>query len=176
MPLEIVGHAIVSADGMIATRDHRTPPELRSEADWLHFQAALDQARLVVMGRIGHEDRPNAGRLRLVPTTRVARLDVDPADPRAILWNPAAVPADAVIAELGITEGIVAVTGGTRVFDLFLPLLTAFELARVASVTVPDGLPCFSAGDPRQVLTAEGLRAVQTIALDAIATLTIWRR
>jgi hypothetical protein len=106
----------------------------------------------------------------------VARLDVDPADPRAILWNPAAVSPEIVLSELGVTDGIVAVTGGTGVFDLFLPLFTAFELVRVAGVTIPDGLPCFSAGDPRQVLTSAGLRAAQTIGLDAAATLTVWLR
>jgi len=176
LPVEVVGHAIVSADGMIATRDHRMPPELRSDADWRRFQAELDQSRLVVLGRLGHEAHPNPGRLRLVATTRVARLDVDPADARAIFWNPGTVPPDAVLEELGITEGTVAITGGTRVFDLFLPLFTAFELVRVAGVTIPDGLPCFSAGEPRKVLTAEGLRAAQTIGLDAAATLTVWLR
>ena len=176
MPLEIVGHAIVSADGMIATRDHRMPPELRSEADWRHFQAELDQSRLVVLGRLGHEAHPNPGRLRLVATTRVARLDIDPADSRAIFWNPETLSPEAVLAELGITDGTVAVTGGTRIFDLFMPLFTAFELVRVAGVTIPDGLPCFSAGDPRQALTAEGLRAAQTIGLDGAATLTVWLR
>jgi dihydrofolate reductase len=176
LPFEIVGHAIVSADGMIATRDHQMPPQLRSDADWRRFQAELDQSRLVVLGRLGHEAHPNPGRLRLVATTRVARLDVDPADARAIFWNPGAVSPEAVLAELGITDGTVAVTGGTRVFDLFLPLFTTFELVRVAGVTLPDGLPCFSAGDPRQALTAEGLRAVQTIGLDGAATLTVWLR
>ena len=44
MTLTIVGHAIVSADGMIADRHHRTPPELRNDADWRRFQAALDAA------------------------------------------------------------------------------------------------------------------------------------
>ena len=54
--------------------------------------------------------------------------------------------------------------------------LLAFELVRVAGATIPGGLPCFSAGDPRQVLTAAGLRAVQTVGLDGKATLTVWRR
>ncbi len=175
MPLEIVGHAIVSADGMIADRAHRMPPELRSDADWERFQAALDQSKLVVMGRFGHEAHPNPGRLRLVATSRVARIALDPADPRAIFWNPAAVEPLAIIEELGITEGTVAVTGGTGVFDLFLPLFTEFDLVRVAGVSIPDGVPCFSGGDPRRALSAIGLRAVQTVALDDRATLTLWR-
>jgi hypothetical protein len=175
LALEIIGHAIVSADGMIADRSHRTPPELRSEVDWQRFQAALDASRLVVLGRLGHEAHPNPGRLRLVATTRTARIDVDPIDPRAIYWNPAAVSPRAIIEELGIVDGIVAVTGGTRVFDLFLPMFTAFDLVRVAGVTIPDGLPCFSTGDPRHVLTGVGLKVAQTVGLDANATLTLWR-
>src|SRR5689334_25255330 len=98
------------------------PPELRSEADWRRFQAELDQSRLVVLGRLGHEAHPNPGRLRLVATSRVGRIDIDPDDPRAILWNPSTVAPEIILAELGITDGTVAVTGGTRVFDLFLPL------------------------------------------------------
>jgi hypothetical protein len=176
LALEIVGHAIVSADGMIADRLHQMPPGLIDAADQKRFQAALDHSRIVVLGRWGHEMHPNPGRLRLVATTRVARLDVDPADPKAIYWNPAALGPLDVIEELGIVEGVVAVTGGTRVFDLFLPVLTGFDLVRVANFTIPDGVPCFSAGDPRQVLTAEGLRAVQTVGLDGVATLTLWRR
>lgn len=176
MALEIVGHAIVSADGKIADRMHKMPEALHSDADWTRFQAALDRSRLVVLGRLGHEAHPNPGRLRLVATSRVTRIALDPADPKAIFWNPAGVSPREVIDELGIAEGTVAVTGGQRVFDLFLPHFTAFDLVRVAGVTIPDGIACFSGGDPRQVLTAEGLRAAQTVGLDGEATLTIWRR
>ena len=46
MPLEIIGHAIVSADGMIADRNRRMPAALRNDADWRRFQAALDRSDL----------------------------------------------------------------------------------------------------------------------------------
>jgi hypothetical protein len=174
LALEIIGHAIVSADGMIADRDHRMPPELHSAADWARFQAALDQSALVVLGRLGHEAHPNPGRLRLVATRSVPRIELDPNDGKAILWNPAAVSPEAILAELGI-DGLVAVTGGTGVFDLFRPLFTGFDLVRIARLTIPDGVPCFSAGDPRVVLSASGLHVVQTMALDADATLALWR-
>ncbi len=174
MALEIIGHAIVSADGMIADRDHVMPPKLHSEADWARFQAALDAASLVVLGRLGHEAHPNPGRLCLVATRQVARIELDPKDSRAILWNPQAVPPAAILAELAI-DGIVAVTGGTGVFDLFRPLFTGFDLVRVPLLTIPDGIPCFSAGDPRVVLSAIGLHVIQTAALDSTATLTLWR-
>ena len=174
MAREIIGHAIVSADGMIADSAHRMPPGLRSDADWARFQAALDSSALVVLGRLGHEAHRNPGRLRLVATSRVVRIELDPNDGKAILWNPEAVPPEAILDELGI-EGTVAVTGGTRVFDLFRPLFTGFDLVRVAAVSIPDGIPCFSGGDPRRVLAAEGLHVIQTVALDAEATLTLWR-
>ena len=176
LSLEIVGHAIVSEDGMIADREHRMPVALRNDADWLRFQAELDRAELVVLGRLGHEAHPNPGRQRLVATSRVAGLTPDPADPRAMLWNPAAMEMEAVLAELGIADGTIAVTGGTRVFDLFLHRFTRFDLVEVAGIAIPDGVPCFSAGYPQDVLAAAGLRLVETEALDPGVTLLVWSR
>jgi hypothetical protein len=174
MPVEIVGHAIVSADGRIAAADGRTPPALHNAKDWTRFQAALDAAALVVLGRLGHERHPNPGRRRLVVTSRVAALDA--ADSLAIRWNPAALPFETVLARLGLVDGTVAVTGGRRVFDLFLPRFTRFELVTVAGVTLPDGIPCFSAGPPSEVLPAAGLGLTAATPLDAGVTLAIWRR
>ena len=56
MSLEIIGHAVVSADGRIADRHRQMPAILRNDKDWLRFQAALDRAALVVLGRLGHAD------------------------------------------------------------------------------------------------------------------------
>ena len=176
MSVSIVGHAIVSADGMIADRTHRTPPALRNDADWRRFQAALDHAALVVLGRIGHEAHPNPGRKRVVVTSRVAWLERDPADADAMLWNPKGISFSRVLAGLGVADGTIAVTGGTRVFDLFLPLFDAFELAEVAGVTIPDGVPCFSDGPPAKILAGAGMRAGETEELDRGVTLTVWRR
>jgi dihydrofolate reductase len=174
MPVEIVGHAIVSADGRIAAADGRTPPALHNAKDWTRFQAALDAAALVVLGRLGHERHPNPGRRRLVVTRGVAALDT--ADPLAIRWNPAGLAFDAVCARLGLADGTVAVTGGRDVFDLFLPLFTRFELVTVAGTTLPDGIACFTAGPPSEVLPAAGLRRAVTTPLDPGVTLTIWTR
>lgn len=176
MTLAIVGHAIVSTDGMIADRYHRTPPELRNDADWRHFQAALDASALVVLGRIGHEAHPNPGRKRLVVTSRVAWLERDPNDDNAMLWNPDGIGFRRVIAGLGISEGTVAVTGGMRVFDLFLPGFTRFDLAEVAGVTIPDGVPCFSSGTPWETLAKAGMHIAETQALDTNVALNVWRR
>ena len=176
MTLDIIGHAIVSAEGNIADADHRMPAALRNEADWRRFQAALDASALVVLGRIGHEAHPNPGRRRLVVTSRLATLGPDPADPQAMLWNPQGIAFADVISTLGIAHKTIAITGGTRVFDLFLDRFTRFDLVEVAGVSVADGLPCFSSGPPRLVLAAAGLHPTQAEPLDAQALLTVWRR
>src|SRR5690606_29970611 len=120
------------------------------------FQAALDDAALVVVGRLGHERHPNPGRHRLVPTSRVARLEADPGDGQAHLWNPAALGIAEVLADLGVVSGTVAVTGGRRVFDLFLPHYTGFRLSEANALVIRGGIPAFTAGHPRAVLAGAG--------------------
>lgn len=176
VPLEIIGHAIVSADGRIADRDHKMPAALRNDADWRRFQAALDRAALVVVGRLGHEAHPNPGRKRLVVTSRVAWLERDPRDDNSMLWNPDGISFRRVLAGLGIAEGAIAVTGGQRVFDLFLPGFTSFDLVTVAGVTIPDGVPCFSDGLPGDVLAGSGMTVAETAELDPGVSLATWRR
>jgi dihydrofolate reductase len=171
--LEIVGHAIVSADGRIADRNHRMPPELRSDADWTRFQAALDAAALVVLGRLGHEAHPNPGRRRLVVTSRVDRLER--IDELVTLWNPAAMDFAEMAGALGVDNGTVAVTGGQQVFDLFLRRFTQFDLVIVDGVLIPDGVPCFSAGWPDDVLAGAGLRITRSEALEPGVRLQVWR-
>jgi dihydrofolate reductase len=176
VPIEIIGHAIVSADGMIADRNRRMPPTLRNDADWHRFQAALDRAALVVLGRVGHEAHRNPGRKRLVVTSRVAWLERDPADENTMLWNPDGISFRRVLTGLGIVEGTIGVTGGQRVFDLFLPGFTSFDLVTVAGVTIPDGVPCFSTGLPWEVLAKAGMTAGEVEELDRGVTLTTWHR
>ena len=161
---------------MIADRDHRMPQALRNDKDWQRFQAALDASALVVLGRIGHEAHPNPGRKRLVVTSRVAWLERDPGDDNAMLWNPDGISFSRVLAGLGLTEGTIAVTGGQRVFDLFLPGLTRFDLVEVTGVTIPDGVPCFSSGSPVSALTGAGLSVAAVEPLDMGVTLSVWRR
>ena len=72
---------------------------LRNDKDWTRFQAALDRAALVVLGRLGHEAHPNPGRRRLVVTSRVERLE--PIDELVTLWNPAGLDFRDAVAELG---------------------------------------------------------------------------
>ena len=172
------GHAIVSADGMMSDRAGEMPPWMRNDADGRHFQAALGASALVVLGRLAHRRHPNTGRHRLVFTSAVADLAADPNDPEALLFNPAGASLAEVLRRFGLQQGIVAVTGGTRVFDAFLPLYDAFDLAEVHGKVLPHGRPCFSAGHPRSVLAAAGLSptSFQLIDPDAGVSLTRWSR
>ena len=177
--IEIEGHAIVTADGMIAAADGTMPPALRNDADWARFQAALDRSVLVVLGRPGHLRHPNiGGRRRLVFTSTVERFSIDPNDTLATLYNPAGASFPDLLAHLGIATGTIAVTGGTRVFDYFLTLYDRFDLAETNEVTLRDGRPCFAAGHPRAVLSAAGLTPAQFEFIDPAAgvTLTRWQR
>lgn len=172
------GHAIVSADGMIADAEGRMPEGLRNETDWAAFQAALDAAVIVVVGRLGHKRHANPGRRRLVATGSIRDLTQDRNDPLATLWNPAGIGLHEALARLGIGGGTVAVTGGTRVFDLFLPLYTGFVLSEANGLALPGGTPAFSTAHPRFTLAAAGLVPAEVALIDAISmvTSTRWER
>ena len=176
--IRFVGHAIVSADGMIADAEGRMPTELRSDADWQRFQAALDRSVLVVLGRVGHRRHPNPGRRRLVLTRSVERLFSPPGEPLVTLWNPGGIEIGEVLQHLRIGEGDIAVTGGTGTFDHFLPRYDAFALSEAHRLVLPAGRPCFGSGHPRTVLAAAGLAPAQTETIDGAdcVTATIWRR
>lgn len=172
----VEGHAIVSEDGMIAASDGSMPDALRNDADWKLFQAALDRAALVVLGRLGHSRHPNPGRRRLVLTRSVADLLADPADPLATFWNPAGLGIDTVLERLDIGGGTIAITGGTGTFDLFLPHYDRFVLSEVRNLTLPGGVACFSKGHPRFVLPGAGLEARDMDVIDRGVVQTQWVR
>lgn len=179
MSIIIEGHAIVSADGMIAGPDGAMPSSLMNAEDWRLFQADLDRAALVVLGRIGHRRHANPGRRRLVLTRSVGLPGPDAADPLAMLWNPDVAGLDEVLGQLGIASGTVAVTGGTAVFDRFLAVgYDRFVLSTAMDVTIPAGRPCFSAGHPEPVLEAAGLRRGVPDVIDRAngVVRTIWSR
>ena len=176
--LRFEGHAIVSADGMIAADDGSVPAVLHNDVDWELFQAALSQSALVVLGRLGHKRHPNSGRRRLVFTGGVATTSTDPADSLATYFNPAGMPLAGVLDRLGLIRGTVAVTGGTRIFDYFLPLYDRFVLTEVQEAALPTGRPCFSDGHPRTELAAAGMRPAGFELIDpgARVTRTRWER
>ena len=174
MAVRFEGHAIVSADGMIADAAGEMPPALRNDADWAQFQAALDRAALVVLGRKGHERHPNPGRKRLVLTRKADGLMA--AGENAWMWNPRKLPVADALAALAIVDAVVAITGGTGTYEVFAAMMTSFVLTEVNRLVLPGGTPAFSAGHPRTVLAAHGLTPGATETLGDGVTLTRWSR
>ena len=180
--LLIEGYAIVSADGIIADRDRKMPDGLRIDADVRFFNAGLARAALVVHGRNSHEQQSSSDqRRRLIVTHRVPTLAEHPSFPLAQLWNPAGVSFDAACRAIGVSKGMVAVTGGANVFGLFLDIgFDAFHLSRAGNARLPGGRPVFPevpVRTPEQVLASHGLRPGPIEVLDAErqATLVTWK-
>jgi dihydrofolate reductase len=172
----ILGHAIVSDDDRIAAADGSMPPALRNDADWSRYQADLDRADLVVLGREGHARHPNKPhRRRLVLTSRIAGMERAPgAIGQVFLLNPADMLIEQALDALLPLGGRVAVTGGTRVFDAFLGVgYDGFDLVRARGVAIPGGRPLFAACDrgarAEEVLRSEGLVQGPVETLDAAA-------
>ncbi len=140
----IEGYAIVSHEGMIANSDGSFPEQLKIPADQRFYQESLDRASAVANGRHSAEGGPKEkSRKRILVTRRVQRIVHDPANPNAILWNPATASFDEAWQKLNVEDGVLAVVGGTDVFALFLSLgYDAFYLSR-APVSVPHGRPVF---------------------------------
>jgi hypothetical protein len=160
---------------MIADAAGSMPEPLRNEADWRLFQAALDRACVVVVGSLGHRRHPNPGRRRLVFTSTVPAIAADPADPLAILFNPAGASLAEALSFGDIPRGVVAVTGGKRVFDHFLHLFDRFALAEVDGFVLPGGIPCFTKGHPRNMLAAAGLLPKERQVIDPAAAVSLTR-
>ncbi len=98
----------------------------------------------------------------------------------SIRWQrcgtPPASTSPSVLARLGITDGTLAITGGTGAFDLFLPHYDRFILSEVRSLTLPGGIPCFSKDHPRFVLPGAGLEARDMATIDPGVIQTTWVR
>lgn len=167
----IEGFAIVSREGMIAGSDASFPEALKIPADQEFYQASLDRAAAVANGRHSAEGGPKeAARRRIVLTRRVERVVADPANPNAVLWNPAPAPFEEAWLKLGAPDGTLAVVGGTDVFGLFLNIgYDAFFLTR-AQASVPRGRPVFPGvgrqATPEQVMERHGLMLRGTRMLD----------
>ena len=87
--------------------------------------------------------------------------------------NPTGATLEQALAEIGVTDGIVAIIGGTEVFSMFLPRYGAFHLSHAAYAKVPGGRPVFSAvgphATPEDVLMQHGLKAGPQRELDPAA-------
>src|SRR5512147_2323499 len=128
--LRFEGYVIVSGDGMLANAQNAMPDELKFEGDKRFFTAALDRAALIVHGRHSHEDQPNSPkRRRIVLTRKVADVEPDPSNPKALLWNPLGAPFEAACERAGVASGTVAVIGGPCVFDMFMDRYDTFWLS-----------------------------------------------
>ena len=177
---EIHGYAIVSDDDRIADAGGAMPKALHNKADWAHFQAELDSADLIALGRASHEATPNAkGRRRLVLSRSARGLE---ARVDGWWWNPETAAWPEVAASLVAPGGRVGVPGGQAAFEAFLKIgFAAFHLSRAKGVVLPGGRGLFEAcerGVPaEQILSGAGLRAGETIAIDEAARveLTVWR-
>jgi hypothetical protein len=141
--IEIHGFAIISRDDRIADAAGVLPEALRNEADWTYFQAGLDRADWVALGRASHEAAPNVrGRRRLIVSRRARGLETRD---DGMWWRPEAVGFDEVAARLLPDGGRLAVPGGQGVFELFLRLgFSEFHLARAEGVTLPGGRGIFA--------------------------------
>jgi len=84
--------------------------------------------------------------------------------------------------KVGVSEGKIAISGGTGVFGLFLKIgFDTFHLSRAGKLLLPGGRPVFPdvpAKTPEQVLMEHGLTAGPMQVLDAAedVTLVSWRR
>jgi dihydrofolate reductase len=181
--LRIEGYVIVSADGMIANASGVMPDSIRNDADQKFFQSGLDQAAAIVHGRHSHEGGPRADRRkRLVLSRQIAATAPDPAHPNSILWNPTGITLERALASIGVTDGIIAIIGGTEAFSMFLPLYDTFYLSHAARAKIPGGRPVFSAvgpnASPEDVLMQQGLKPGPRQELDPAAGISVvaWTR
>ena len=182
MALRIDGYVIVSADGMLANAQNVMPDELRFEGDKRFFTAALDRADLIVHGRHSYEDQPNSPqRKRIILTRSVAVTAPDPANPNALLWNPARASFEAACEQAGVTSGTVAIIGGPGVFDMFMDRYDTFWLSLAPKIRLPGGEPCFPgvpARTPQAILASHGLKPGKAEVLDPADEISVtpWRR
>src|ERR1700681_4622457 len=116
-PRRIEGYAIVSEDGMLANAAGIMPDSLKFDADRRFFERGLDGVDVVVHGRHSNEMQPHSPRRkRLILTRRIAALEADPSNAKALCWNPAGASFEAALAAIGEPNAIVGIIGGTDVF------------------------------------------------------------
>ncbi len=181
-PAFTAGFAIVSADGMLANAQGVMPQTLYFEADQIYFENALDRFDVMVHGRNSQENHRNSpSRRRIVVTRRIADVARDPANEKAVLWNPTGAPLERALDLLGLPNARIAVIGGTDVFGLFLPLYNEFHLTKADGVHLPGGRPVFPGIPPltpEELLAQHGMKERHRQMLDASnqVSLSTWVR
>lgn len=181
--IRIKAYAIVSSDGMIADENCLMPDSLKFEADQQFFEAELARVDVVAHGRKSHEGmESSASRRRLLLTRSVAALKPEPSVPNAILWNPAGASLESACGAFGLASAVVAITGGTAAYDLFLDRYDEVHLCRAGKVKIPRGTPVFSSvglgRSPEDVLRSHGLEPepARTLDRDHEVTYVRWTR
>lgn len=175
------GHVIMSDDAMLSDAHGRMPPDLKNDADWSYFQAQLDAAAIVVVGRQGAEAHPNKpGRKRVVFTSNPGPFGWSR---QGDVWkiDPARADVLTLTRQIAPGGGTVAVTGGTRVFDWFLERkwFRRFHLVQALGVRIPGGRPVFSGLSSQNEagvlakLSAAGLVPTSQSMLDPAATVRL---
>lgn len=181
MPI-LKGYAIISAEGMIAHADGSFPRQLKRPGDQRFFRRSVRAADAIIHGWHSGEGWPEtADRPRIVLTRRIVSRSADPANPRAVLWNPRGAPLADAWALLAIDKpnAIAAVLGGTEVFDLFLGIGYDAFLLSCADVSMGDGRKVFAGPQtPQAKLKAHGLalRGRRELDADPRVTLERWYR
>lgn len=160
-------YVVVGDDGHYCDAQGTLPDVLKNDAEWAFFQAGLETADLIILGRKSHEATPNVrNRRRLVLTQSVASLDTVG---RTVLWNPAGVGLDSALAQFESPITALAVVGGQVAFDFFLAApyrYARFHLSVVSGVTLPGGRPVFSEMETTslgadQILQRAGYRVME---------------
>lgn len=157
------------------------PDALTTEAEWRFFQAGLDRADVIVLGRASHEATPNVkGRRRLIVSRQGAALErLDEVHWR---WDPERAAIDEALAGVDGETARIAVVGGRDVFGLFLTgpaRFSTFFLSRLAGVRLTGGrhvFPGMPDGAPHAPLARAGCRRAATRRLDSRCVVEAWRQ
>ena len=142
MSIMFKGYAIISADGWIADAAGAMPDALRIEADWVHFQNALDAADVTLMGRHTHEAAPNVRQRRRLVVSRSVRAMLKEHDGAWWVNADHVTPQSAATVVSGSTAEV-AVVGGTGVFSWILDdaRYQEFHLSVAHDVHLGVGVP-----------------------------------
>jgi len=181
--LSIKAYAIVSSDGMIADENCLMPNSLKFEADQKFFESELARVDVIAHGRKSHEGMPDSPSWRRLLLTRsVASIEPEPSTPNVFLWNPAGASLESACSAFGLPSAVVAITGGTAAYDLFLDQYDEVHLCRAGKVQLPGGTPVFSkvahGRSPEDVLRSHGLvpHVVRMLDLDHDLSHVCWKR
>ena len=177
--MNIEAYVVVGDDDHYCDRNGRMPDSLKHETEWAFFQAGLDAADIVVLGRLSHEVTPNPKhRRRLILTRSVVQCVC--ADGH-VYWNPTDAPLQTALSLFPSPARKLAVVGGQFVFDFFLrhaPGYSRFHLSQIEGVKVPAGRAVFSAVSSQRsaadVLRGAGYTTVHQQKLASNVKVTSW--